>query len=196
VTQTVSLDGDGDVSGVCIVCQELILSGKQFTSTSPSAAFQWLSCFYLSEGLNSDDPPMQHGSLSLASSISLACESYLFRSRVYFTQARTTLSRLLFMGGTSCIIIGFSFATEIGCKGFRSRLRRNTVNPVIGSAPSTLALIIIGTSVLICGGIYENFTTRDCLFPQTAFRSVTSGILQVESHWNSISDRKSQRLSW
>jgi hypothetical protein len=28
----------------------------------------------------------------------------------------TSLTRVLFMGGTSCIVVGFSFATDNGCK--------------------------------------------------------------------------------
>lgn len=45
---------------------------------------------------------------------------------------------------------------------------------VAGGAPSTLALIIIGTCILICGGFYERHTTRDSLFPATAFRDITT----------------------
>ncbi|TFK41327.1 amino acid permease ScVBA-like protein [Crucibulum laeve] len=71
---------------------------------------------------------------------------------------------MLFMGGTSCIIIGFSFATEIGW-----------------AAVSTLALIIIGILVLICGGFYEKYTTRDCLFPSTTFNDLTTVVILVIS---------------
>lgn len=73
-----------------------------------------------------------------------------------FTRRFDFVGLLLFMSGTSCIIIGFSFATEIGWK-----------------APSTLSLIIIGITVLICGGFYEKHTTRDCLFPPTSFQDLT-----------------------
>ncbi|KAF8203223.1 amino acid permease ScVBA-like protein [Pholiota molesta] len=63
----------------------------------------------------------------------------------------------LFMSGTSCAIIGFSFATELGW-----------------GAPSTLSLIITGAAVLICGGFYEKHTTRDSLFPATIFQDITT----------------------
>ncbi|KAF9474301.1 amino acid permease ScVBA-like protein [Pholiota conissans] len=64
---------------------------------------------------------------------------------------------VLFMSGTSCIIIGFSFVTELGW-----------------GASSTLSLITTGTAVLICGGIYEKHTTRDSLFPATTFQDITT----------------------
>lgn len=63
----------------------------------------------------------------------------------------------LFMGGTSCIIIGFGFATEMGW-----------------SKPSTLVLVISGLAILICGGFYEKYTSRDCLFPATTFTDLTT----------------------
>ncbi|KDQ54777.1 hypothetical protein JAAARDRAFT_60240 [Jaapia argillacea MUCL 33604] len=66
------------------------------------------------------------------------------------------LGLLLFMSGTSCIIVGFSFA------------------PVHGwTSPSTLSLIICGILLLFGGGFYEMRTTRDALFPQAVFKSVT-----------------------
>ncbi|KDR84823.1 hypothetical protein GALMADRAFT_233233 [Galerina marginata CBS 339.88] len=67
---------------------------------------------------------------------------------------------LLFMIGTSCVIIGFSFATEVGW-----------------STPSTPSLIAVGIFVLLCGGFYEKNTTRDCLFPQTAFQDITTAVI-------------------
>ncbi|KAF9535502.1 major facilitator superfamily domain-containing protein [Crepidotus variabilis] len=70
----------------------------------------------------------------------------------------------LFMTATSSIIIGFSFATDIGW-----------------TAPSTLILIIIGISVLIAGGFYENLTSRDCLFPPTTFKSLTPSVVLIIS---------------
>ncbi|KAF5311769.1 hypothetical protein D9619_003385 [Psilocybe cf. subviscida] len=75
----------------------------------------------------------------------------------------------LFMSGTSCIIIGFSFATDSGW-----------------GAPSTLALIIIGTCILICGGFYERHTTRDSLFPATAFRDITTISILVISFFHNF----------
>lgn len=45
---------------------------------------------------------------------------------------------------------------------------------VIGTAPSTLILIILGILVLLCGGIYEVRTKRDALFPVTVFTDPTA----------------------
>jgi len=44
-----------------------------------------------------------------------------------------------------------------------------------GAAPSTLSLIIFGPVVLACGSLYELYTTRDALFPPTAFKDMTTG---------------------
>ncbi|KAF9015001.1 major facilitator superfamily domain-containing protein [Cyathus striatus] len=56
---------------------------------------------------------------------------------------------VLFMGGSSCIVIGFSFASEVGW-----------------TAVSTLVLIITG----FC---------RECLFPATTFKNVTTVAILV-----------------
>ncbi|GLB36438.1 putative major facilitator superfamily protein [Lyophyllum shimeji] len=69
---------------------------------------------------------------------------------------------ILFMGGTSCIVVGFSFATDNGW-----------------AAPSTLALIFFGLLVLVCGGFYEARTSRDCLFPPSTFRDLTAVTILV-----------------
>ncbi|KAF8168270.1 major facilitator superfamily domain-containing protein [Crassisporium funariophilum] len=69
---------------------------------------------------------------------------------------------VLFMGGTTCIIIGFSFATDVGW-----------------NAPETLSLIITGIVVLICGGYYEQVTTRDCLFPPTTFNDLSTVVILI-----------------
>ncbi|KAF5356018.1 hypothetical protein D9756_004206 [Leucocoprinus leucothites] len=69
---------------------------------------------------------------------------------------------ILFMTGTSCIVVGFSFANEAGWV-----------------AVSTLLLISLGLVVLICGGIYEKYTTRECLFPPTMFKDVKTVIILV-----------------
>ncbi|KAI0670178.1 amino acid permease ScVBA-like protein [Trametes maxima] len=62
----------------------------------------------------------------------------------------------LFMGGSSCIVIGFNFATQLGW-----------------TSASTLALIVVGILVLIAGAFYEVRTKRDALFPPIAFRDRT-----------------------
>lgn len=69
---------------------------------------------------------------------------------------------ILFMAGTSCIVIGFSFANEAGWL-----------------AVSTLLLISLGLLVLLSGGIYEKYTTRECLFPPTMFKDPTAVIILV-----------------
>jgi len=80
--------------------------------------------------------------------------------------------------GTSCIVIGFSFANEVGCKDPPLSRSYAELNAVIGLAVSTLLLISLGVIVLICGGIYEKYTTRECLFPPTMFKDLTAGMEQ------------------
>jgi len=67
---------------------------------------------------------------------------------------------LLFMLGSSSIIIGFSFASMNGWR-----------------QPSTISLIVGGFIVLIFGGIYEVRTLRDALFPSSAFQNLTTIII-------------------
>ncbi|KAJ3576145.1 hypothetical protein NP233_g632 [Leucocoprinus birnbaumii] len=69
---------------------------------------------------------------------------------------------ILFMAGTSCIIVGFSFANEAGWLSV-----------------STLLLISMGLVVLVCGGIYERYSTRECLFPSTIFKDFTTVIILI-----------------
>ncbi|KAL6304166.1 amino acid permease ScVBA-like protein [Sparassis latifolia] len=69
---------------------------------------------------------------------------------------------ILFMGGSSCIVIGFNLAPVIGWR-----------------AISTLLLIIVGVIVLVGGGFYEIHTRRDALFPPAVFRDPTMGIILV-----------------
>ncbi|KII93380.1 hypothetical protein PLICRDRAFT_171143 [Plicaturopsis crispa FD-325 SS-3] len=69
---------------------------------------------------------------------------------------------LLFMTGTSSIVVGFSFAADYGW-----------------TAPLTLTLIILGIVILICGGFYELRTKREALFPRAIFNNLTTGIILV-----------------
>ncbi|KIP11457.1 hypothetical protein PHLGIDRAFT_27930 [Phlebiopsis gigantea 11061_1 CR5-6] len=66
----------------------------------------------------------------------------------------------LFMCGSSCIIIGFSFAGSFGW-----------------TSPWTLTLIIGGLVILVLGGFYEVRTARDALFPRSAFVDRTTIII-------------------
>jgi len=74
------------------------------------------------------------------------------------------------MGSTSCIILGFSFASTRGCE-FDAYLFFLEIlqcrNP--GKATSTLTLIVLGTALLISAGFHEVYTTRDALFPRAIF---------------------------
>jgi hypothetical protein len=67
---------------------------------------------------------------------------------------------LLFMLGTSCLVIGFSFAMSNGW-----------------TSPSTLLLVTLGPVILACGGFYEVYTTREALFPPAAFKNLTVVII-------------------
>ncbi|KAH9178675.1 amino acid permease ScVBA-like protein [Lactarius sanguifluus] len=76
---------------------------------------------------------------------------------------------LLFMGSTSCIIVGFSFASAHGW-----------------TAPSTLTLIIVGSLLLIAAGVHEVWTTRDALFPHAIFNNFNIIILLIVSLLHSV----------
>ncbi|KAI9444763.1 major facilitator superfamily domain-containing protein, partial [Lactarius indigo] len=76
---------------------------------------------------------------------------------------------LLFMGSTSCIIVGFSFASAHGW-----------------AAPSTLSLIIVGSCLLIAAGVHEVWTTRDALFPHAIFNNFNIIILLIVSLLHSV----------
>ncbi|KAE9410733.1 amino acid permease ScVBA-like protein [Gymnopus androsaceus JB14] len=67
-----------------------------------------------------------------------------------------------YLVGTCCIVVGFSFATTNGWKG-----------------PSTIVLIISGLLILVCGSVYEAYTTRDSLFPPTMFKNLTAVTILV-----------------
>ncbi|KAF8887970.1 major facilitator superfamily domain-containing protein [Gymnopilus junonius] len=76
---------------------------------------------------------------------------------------------LMFMTGTSFVIIGFSLATQVGW-----------TNPLIPS------LITVGAAVLVCGGFYEKHTTRDRLFPHTVFANTTTIIILLISFFHNV----------
>ncbi|KAI0308250.1 major facilitator superfamily domain-containing protein [Multifurca ochricompacta] len=65
---------------------------------------------------------------------------------------------------TSCIIVGFSFASAQGW-----------------TAISTLTLIIVGSLMLILAGVHEVRTTRDALFPHAIFNNSNIIILLIVS---------------
>ncbi|KAJ7596686.1 amino acid permease ScVBA-like protein [Mycena floridula] len=70
---------------------------------------------------------------------------------------------IMFMAGTSCIVVGFSFAADQGW-----------------TSPFTVVLITTGPAILLCGGWYERRTTRESLFPAAAFEDLTVvGILVI-----------------
>ncbi|KAG2023843.1 membrane transporter [Coprinopsis cinerea AmutBmut pab1-1] len=69
---------------------------------------------------------------------------------------------VLFMGGSGCLIIGFSFVTEFGW-----------------ISPFTLTTIILGFVILVVAGLHEKFTTRECLFPATMVRDATAAIILI-----------------
>ncbi|KAI0735458.1 amino acid permease ScVBA-like protein [Earliella scabrosa] len=73
-----------------------------------------------------------------------------------FARTFDFIGLLLFMGGSSCIVIGFNFATQNGW-----------------ACASTLSLIVTGIVVLLLGVIYEVRTKRDALFPPIAFKDRT-----------------------
>ncbi|PCH33378.1 MFS general substrate transporter [Wolfiporia cocos MD-104 SS10] len=79
-----------------------------------------------------------------------------------FLQTFDFLGLFLFMGGSSCIVIGFNVATAIGWR-----------------TPPTISLIVLGLIILICAGFYEVRTKRDALFPLAIFKDPTIIIVLV-----------------
>lgn len=80
-----------------------------------------------------------------------------------------------YMTGTICIVVGFSFATANGCKQHSSD-KWNGLTVLAGKAPSTIVLIILGVIILVCGSVYEAYTTRDSLFPPSMFKNLTASM--------------------
>lgn len=102
------------------------------------------------------------------------------RDRNYLIDPTSYFSSILFMAGTSCIIVGFSFANEAGCKGLDLLPTYEWRSDwILGKAVSTLLLIIIGFFTLVFGGVYEKYTTREKLFPGAMFTNITSGTVPI-----------------
>ncbi|PBK77089.1 amino acid permease ScVBA-like protein [Armillaria solidipes] len=102
-------------------------------------------------------------------SLVLACSLHgvtLQKSSDY--SLRTILQRfdfgglILFMTGTSFIVVGFSFADENGWK-----------------SATTITMLVLGLLILVGGGVYETYTGRDCLFPTTVFTDRSAIIILV-----------------
>ncbi|KAF8213426.1 major facilitator superfamily domain-containing protein [Mycena galopus ATCC 62051] len=75
----------------------------------------------------------------------------------------------LFMAGSSFIVIGFSLASQNGW-----------------TAPSTLLLICLGFLILVCGGVYETRTRRECLFPAATFSDLRTIIVLVITFFHNV----------
>ena len=83
--------------------------------------------------------------------------------------------RFAFMSGTSFIIVGFSFVTLNGCEWTPVFSVQNLSVRYLGTAPTTLGLIICGTVLLALGAAYEVGTSREALFPPQLFKDVSCG---------------------
>ncbi|EMD41616.1 hypothetical protein CERSUDRAFT_70139 [Gelatoporia subvermispora B] len=75
------------------------------------------------------------------------------------------LGLILFMGGSSCIVIGLNNATNLRA-----------------DEATTITLILVGVVVLVSGGVYETRTKRDALFPPIAFRDLTIVLFIIFLH--------------
>ncbi|KAJ6604296.1 major facilitator superfamily domain-containing protein [Mycena vulgaris] len=75
---------------------------------------------------------------------------------------------ILFMAGSSFIVVGFSLASQNG------------------KAPSTLLLICLGFVILVCGGVYETRTKRDCLFPAATFSDRRTMVVLVITFFHNV----------
>lgn len=134
------------------------LLGGIFSSQS-SSILSWRWAFYLNL------PICSIGALVLALSLNgVVLDRPKGASWNDFFRRFDFIGLLLFMGGTSCIIVGFSFASARGW-----------------TAPLTLTLIIGGTGLLISAGVYEVQTTRDALLPQAIFNNFNILILLTVS---------------
>lgn len=95
------------------------------------------------------------------------------------------------MAGSSCVVVGFSFASDLGCTSPFLRHLHLTLNlafDLSGSDPLTLVLIIGGPLILIGGGFYEVRTRRDALFPHTAFTDLTTSMSKSRIYLAPASD--------
>ncbi|KAJ7456646.1 amino acid permease ScVBA-like protein [Mycena latifolia] len=79
------------------------------------------------------------------------------------------LGLCLFMAGSSFIVVGFSIASQNGWK-----------------APLTLLLICLGFVILVCGGVYETRTKRDCLFPAATFSDRRTLVVLVITFFHNV----------
>ncbi|KAJ3822640.1 amino acid permease ScVBA-like protein [Lentinula raphanica] len=136
-----------------------LFSGKddlQLMERIQTSFLNWRWCFYLNLPLCLIGFLILFGTLRDVRLDPPADVSYSFFRRFDFG------GLFSFMGGTCCIVVGFSFASTIGW-----------------GSPLTIVLIILGLVILGCGSIYEAHTTRDSLFPPTMFKNVTAVTILV-----------------
>ncbi|KAJ7129981.1 amino acid permease ScVBA-like protein [Mycena crocata] len=86
-----------------------------------------------------------------------------------FTQTFDFWGLCLFMAGSSFIVVGFSLASQNGWK-----------------APSTLLLICLGFVILVCGGVYETRTKRECLFPSATFSDIRTIVVLAITFFHNV----------
>lgn len=147
------------VTWSCSAVAGPLIGGVFSTGSSSASTLSWRWAFYLNL------PICLIGALVLALSLNgVELEGPKGASWKDFLRRFDFIGLLLFMGGTSCIIVGCSFATARGW-----------------TAPLTLTLIIGGTGLLISAGVYEVHTTRDALFPQAIFNNFDIIILLTVS---------------
>ncbi|KAI0296148.1 major facilitator superfamily [Russula brevipes] len=128
-------------------------------SAGGSSILSWRWAFYL------NIPICFLGSLILALSLNgIELEAPKGASWKDFIRRFDFVGLVLFMGSTSCIIVGFSFASTHGW-----------------TAASTITLIVVGTALLISAGVHEVHTARDALFPRIIFSNFNIIILLVVS---------------
>jgi len=138
---------------------QLISPSLPILSAEGSSALSWRWAFYL------NIPICFVGALVLALSLNgIEFEGLTAASWRDFLRRFDFVGLLLFMGGTSCIIVGFSFASAQGW-----------------TATSTITLIVIGTALLISAGVHEVRTTREALFPRAIFNNFNIIILLIVS---------------
>ena len=83
------------------------------------------------------------------------------------------------MGGTTCLVLGFSFASSTSCKCIELRARAYTHCFDTGQSPVSIGLLSGGVVGLIAGGFYETWRKQDCLLPPDLFTKATPGSIRT-----------------
>ena len=72
--------------------------------------------------------------------------------------------------GVICLLLGFKFS-EQSCTWAQVHIRpQNTETLALGSTAKTIALVAVGSALLVVAGFYEVITTRSPILPPRLFQ--------------------------